>query len=215
MKVPLHIPSTAVVSASRGPTRAAVRVASAVLLAGVVAAPAGATTLIRQSLDDLVAGNRSVVVGEVVDASSYWNQDGSFLLTDVRVAVYEVVKGDLGVGEVMVTLMGGTVGDLTALIVGGAELLPGRFYVLFLDREDLPGAKQVETVRDHSQGVFAIESRPDGLRAVSQANGHPLLPDARGYVDAPGGVEGFPLDAMLRSVREIARRLQGSGPEVK
>ncbi|HEX9731299.1 MAG TPA: hypothetical protein VGG06_04840, partial [Thermoanaerobaculia bacterium] len=173
-------------------------------LVAVLAAPASATTLIRASLDHLTDGNGTVVVGEVVDAYSYWNEDGTFILTDVRVAVNERLKGKLDDGELTVTIMGGTVGDLTTLIVGGAELIPDHSYVLFLDEEDLPGARGVRTVRDHCQGVFEVEIAEDGLRAVSQANGHPLLPDASGAFDAPGGAEGFPLEAMIETIRERA-----------
>ncbi len=171
----------------------------------VTAAPMGATTLIRAGLDELVAGNERVVLGEVVDAISYWNEDKTFLLTDVRIAPAETLKGQAD-GELTVTLMGGRVGDVTTLIVGGAELIPGRSYVLFLNPENLPGAKQVLTVRDHCQGAFEVELKGGALRAVSQANRHPLVPGKSGDLDAPGGVEGFPLTALLKSVRETVAR---------
>ena len=102
------------------------RGAIALAIAASVVAPAGATTLVRESLDGLVAGNRAIVVGEVVDASSYWNEDHTFILTDVRVAVHEALKGDVADREITVTLMGGRVGEITTLIVGGPELIPGR-----------------------------------------------------------------------------------------
>lgn len=169
------------------------------------AAPLGATSLIRASLDDLAARNERVVVGEVVDAVSYWNAGRTFILTDVRIAPSRTIKGQPA-GELTVTLLGGTVGDLTTLIVGGAELIPGRSYVLFLSPGSLPGAEQALTVRDHCQGAFEVVAKGGELRAVSQANGHPLVPDRSGYVDAPGGVEGFPLDALVRSLRDTVAR---------
>jgi hypothetical protein len=178
----------------------------AVAITASVAAPAGATTLVRQSLDELVAANGTVVIGEVLDATSYWNADKSFILTDVRVAVADAVKGSPG-SEVTVTLMGGKVGETTTLILGGAQLVPGSAYVLFLNQEDLPGVKGALTVRDHVQGAFDIKIGKGGaLRAVSQANGHPLVPDRLGYIDAPGGTNGFPLNAMLQSIRETVRK---------
>lgn len=181
---------------------------SAVVLAAVasIVAPAGATTLIRQGLDELVAANRAIVVGEVLDASSYWNEDHTFILTDVRIAMHDVLKGDVRDRELTVTLMGGAIGDLTTLIVGGAELIPGNSYVLFLNEEKLPGVERALTVRDLSQGAFDIRMGRDGLRAVSQANNHPLLPDRGGYSEAPGGMEGLPLNSMMRSIRETAAR---------
>lgn len=180
-----------------------------------VVAPAGATSLIRADLDELVLSNGRIVVGEVLDASSYWNDEGTFILTDVRVSATEVLKGDLKDRELTVTILGGTVGDLTTLIVGGAELIPGRSYVLFLNEEDLPGARDVLTVRDHVQGVFDLAIANDGLRAVSQASRHPLHPDAQGAVEAPGGTEGLLLVSMMQSIREAAGRQNGRRPEVQ
>ncbi|HEX6865498.1 MAG TPA: hypothetical protein VF414_21905 [Thermoanaerobaculia bacterium] len=183
-------------------------------LATGAAAPSSATTLIRQSLVGLVAGNATIVVGEVLDAHSYWNEDHTFILTDVRVRATEVLRGDPGDTDFTVTLMGGTVDDLTTIIVAGAELLPGKSYVMFLNDDDLPGVKAVRTVRHHSQGVFEIVKARDGVRAISQAQKHPLHPDALGFVDPPGGAKGLLLDNMKKSVREIAAR-QGARQEVQ
>lgn len=175
------------------------------VLAMWTAAPLGATTLVRTGLDELVEGNERVVLGEVVDAISYWNQDGTFILTDVRIAPAETIKGKTE-GELTLTLPGGTVGDLTTLIVGGAELIPGRSYVLFLRPEKLPGAGQGLTLPDHCQGVFEVTSKGGELRAVSQASRHRLVPDRRGSTEAPGGAEGFSLDALLKSLRGTVKR---------
>ncbi len=172
-------------------------------LAASLAAPADATTLRRMGVEELVAANQAIVVGQVSDVRSYWNKDRSFILTDVRIAVNDVLKGNVG-DEVTVTLMGGRVGEVTTLILGGAELLPGKSYLLFLNEESLPG-KRAQTVRDLCQGAYDLVIGKDGLRAVSQANRHPLIPDRLGYVDAPGGVEGFPFNAMLQSIRGLVR----------
>jgi hypothetical protein len=174
--------------------------------AASVAAPAGATTLIRAGLDDLVAGNRAVVVGEVVDAKSHWNENHTFIVTDVRLALDDVLKGDVSGKEIALTILGGRVGDLTTLIVGGPELVPGRSYVLFLNEERLPGIERALTVRDLSQGAFDVRIGRGGLRAISQAVGQPLLPDRSGYTEAPGGVEGFPFTEMIQSIRETVDR---------
>lgn len=96
----------------------------AAVLAAALAAPAGATTLKRMGLEDLVRTHSKIVVGEVVDVHSYWNHDGTFILTDVRISAEQVVKGRLEEqSEITVTLLGGEVGDLATLIIGGAELV--------------------------------------------------------------------------------------------
>lgn len=184
----------------------------ALALAGVVAS-ADATTLRRAGLEELVAGNGTIVVGEVVEINSRWNDEGTFILTDVRFAVSDVLKGNPKEREITLTAMGGTVGGLTTLILAGPELVPGNSYVLFLDRQDLPGAKDARAVRELSQGVFDLVIAGDGLRAVSQASRHVLVPDAKGLVEAPGGKQGIPLTTMMQSIRELAARPQGNRRE--
>lgn len=183
-------------------------------LAAGAAAPSGATSLIRQSLEGLVADNETIVVGQVLEAHSYWNEAGTFILTDLRIKATDVLKGDPKDDEFTVTLMGGSVGDLTTLIVGGAELIPGKPYVLFLNEDNLPGVQGVRTVRHHSQGVFEVVKARDGLRAVSQALRHPLVPDALGFVDPPGGAKGILLADFAKSIRESVAR-QGARREVQ
>src|SRR5262245_48513498 len=99
---------------------------AALLAAATTVAPAGATTLIRASLDDLVATNSTIVVGEVLDTRSYWNAEGTFILTDARVAVRMALKGATNDEELTVTLLGGQVDDLAAVVVGGARLEAGK-----------------------------------------------------------------------------------------
>ncbi len=198
---------------TKGVVRALGRTAAALAIAAVAVAPVGATTLRRTSLEDLTATNTAIVVGKVLEVYSYWNREGTFILTDVRVEVSEILKGQKEGGVLTVTLMGGSVDELTTLIVGGAELEAGGSYVLFVGEEDLPGVEQARTIRHHCQGVFEIVKAPDGsgLRAVSQANGHPLVPDKLGYFEAPGGREGFPLRTLKETIRKSAGREAGPG----
>lgn len=175
-----------------------------VVFAFGVATQASATTLMRTGLDELTAGNRTIVIGKVLDVHSYWNEGGTFILTDVRLSVQEVLKGQVRGDELTLTLMGGTVGDLTTLIVGGAELQPENSYVLFLDERSLPGVREKTlTVSDHCQGAFDLVPVGGGLKAVSQANRHPLVPDRQGSSEPPGGSEGLALDSMVRSIRSL------------
>lgn len=179
------------------------------VLVTVLATPARATMMVRASLGELTAASRLVVVGEVVDSHSYWNRDSNFILTDVRVAVAEVLKGRTAGRELTLTLLGGTVGEQTTAIIGGPELHLGRAYVLFLDRAHLPGAPRSLSVRELSQGAFDLVADQGGLRAVSQARLH-LIPDRAGEIEPPGGRRGLPLEALKTSVRELAKT-----PEVK
>jgi hypothetical protein len=176
----------------------------ALVLTVPVAIPAGATTLIRQGLDKLTAGNEAVVYGRVLDIHSYWNTDHDMIMTDVRVRASEVLKGDRAAREISFTLLGGTVGDITTLVIGGPDLVPGSEYVLFLNRERLHGDHSVLTVRDLVQGAFEVTDLGAGRRVYSQALNHGLLPDANGLSEPPGGVQGFAVDEMLTQVRRLA-----------
>lgn len=178
----------------------------AAVLALVLAAfaPAEATTMIRMGVEELVVSNEAVVLGRVVDVQSYWNAQGSFILSDVKVQVLDALKGSAAEKEITLTVMGGNVGELTTLIVAGPEMTVGSDYVLFLNREDLPGVSGARTVRDLAQGIFDVVAGGGGPRAVSQASRHPLLPDARGVSEAPGGQEGIPLENLIRQVRDLA-----------
>lgn len=199
----------------RLPKQLTVRSAAVLALAAALfSVPAQATTLIRASVADLVKANETVMVGEVVDVHSYWNADSSFILTDVTIRPEQVLKGAVRKGGVVtLTQMGGTVGDLTTLILGGPELTIGQSYVLFVNRENLPGAERVTTIRDHCQGVFDIQTTADGeVRAISQANHLTLAPNAKGVSDVPGGLEGFTLHQLTEKVF-AAHRLQNETEE--
>jgi hypothetical protein len=180
------------------------RWAAVLALALAAFPPAEATTMIRMGVEELVASNETVIVGRVVDVQSYWNAEGSFILSDVKVQVLDALKGAASEREISLTVMGGSVGELTTLIVAGPEMTIGGDYLLFLNREDLPGVSGVRTVRDLAQGIFDVVGANDGARAVSQASRHPLLPDARGISEAPGGQEGIPLENLIRQVRDLA-----------
>ncbi len=180
------------------------RLVLALVLTVLAAIPAGATTLIRQGLDKLTAENEAVVYGRVLDIHSYWNAGRTMIMTDVRVRASQVLKGDRAARDITFTLMGGTVGDITTLIIGGPELVPGSDYILFLNRERLHGETTVLTVRDLVQGAFEIADLGAGRRVYSQALNHALLPDAGGLESPPGGSEGLTLDGMLAQIRQFA-----------
>ena len=177
-------------------------------------AVAEASTLGRVDLDYLVAENDTIVVGEAVAARSYWNPARTFILTDVQLAVSQTLKGRIA-DEITVTVPGGKVGELTSVLVGGAELVPGHTYVLFLDRVNLAGVMSVLMVHDHGQGAFEVEMAGSELRAFSQARRHELIADAAGQVEPVGGAKGLPLVDLVETVRDLVTRERNRRPGVK
>ncbi|MEM1181952.1 MAG: hypothetical protein AAGM22_26635 [Acidobacteriota bacterium] len=172
---------------------------------------AEASTLIRMGQDKLATTNQTVVIARAETAQSYWNADGSLIFTDVTIKVLEVIKGAAAGGEMTVTTVGGTVGDITNLVVGAASLTAGRPYLLFLSPADLPGAPGVLAVRDMAQGAFDIYMNKSGkLIAVSQAGDEHMVPDEFGLTTAPGGSDGLLLDAFVSDLRQAVAQ-DGSG----
>jgi len=168
-------------------------------LAAIVslAAPASATSLVRRGIESLTRDNETVVQASVADIHSYWNAAHTLILTDVHVRPSKQLKG-AGAEDLTFTVMGGTVGETTTLIVGGPDLAPGFEYVLFLSRIDLPGTPGRLTVRDLCQGVFTVRNG----RAFSEAAGEPLVPDAQGSAEAPGGAEGLALETLAQQIHD-------------
>jgi hypothetical protein len=176
-----------------------------VLIALAVDRPGEATTLVKQELGDLVRESEVVVVGRVRSLQSYWNSQRTFILTDVAVDLDQTFKGEVSSSSLIVTLMGGAVGNLTTVIVCGPELIPGRSYLLFLRKGNLPGGKRAVTVGALCQGVFDIELTPSGLRAVSQAALHGVLSLDGTSSDPAGGKHGMEFDDMVVAVEEAVR----------
>lgn len=184
--------------------------ASAVIAGLASFSTSQATTLMRASLDELVKANHSIISGEVVDLYSYWNKDHSFIFTDVTVAVTDSLQGRFVNGnQVTFTLMGGTVDDLTTMIVAGPSVDLGENYVFFLNNDDLPGASAMLTIPELSQGIFNLKEKDDVVHVVSQANEHPLYPDKRGVTEAAGGSEGYRYSDFKREVSEISVNVRG------
>ncbi|HEY9420518.1 MAG TPA: hypothetical protein VIW92_03815 [Thermoanaerobaculia bacterium] len=191
-----------------------IRGAGALALAGLLAMPAGALTLKRADLDNLVAGNSIIVLAKVDGASSYWAPGTKLILTDFRLSTQKVLKGKVA-EALSVTMMGGTVEEYTTLIPGGANLLPGRTYLLFLREESLPGTESVTTVAEHTQGVFDIVEQDGAQWAISQAAGEALIPDEEereGDPDVPGGAKGMSLDELVRAIQSrVDQQTTGEG----
>lgn len=164
---------------------------------------AGATTLMRQSLEGLTRTNELIVVGTVQEIHSYWNPTGTHVLTDVQIQVDEALKGAASAQPITITLLGGTVGEWSTVLIGGPELVPGNQYVLFLSRGELPGAEGQWGVIDFGQGVFDVTEGSAGRTAVSQAADDPLMADSEGRTDVPGGATGLSLVELSQQIRAI------------
>lgn len=162
-------------------------------LAGVTA---GATTLEKLSLDDMVQKSTAIVRARATGSSSILR--GSMIYTVYRLQVAEVLKGSMPPGAAEVHVPGGTYGRYRQSIAGSPVLEPGVDYVLFL----WTSPRGLVQVIGLSQGVFEVKQG---------ASGEPVLVRGRidaEFVDAAGrAAVDTGMSVSLGSLRESIRRV--------
>ncbi len=127
---------------------------AAIVLAAAVLA-AGATTLERLSVEEMVQKSTAVVRARAAAASAV--QRGSMIYTVYRLQVSEVLKGTVS-PSAEVYVPGGTYGRYRQSIAGSPVLEPGREYVLFL----WASPRGLVQVIGLSQGVFQVKTVAGG-----------------------------------------------------
>lgn len=115
------------------------------------AAVAQATVVVRASVEDLTDRCRCAVVGRVLDRTVEVEPDTGWVWTRHRVALETTWVGSEQ-DEVVVSVPGGTVGDVTQEFHGGARLAPGARVVVFAWKDDA-GRLQV---LGEAQGAFVV-----------------------------------------------------------
>ncbi len=153
-----------------------------VVLGGVVlgsVSPASATISEALSLRELVQQADHVVLATTVGARARRDTYGR-IVTDYTVEVQDVLKGPARLGEPLVmTSLGGAIGDLGMRVEGEPHLRVGSRYVLFLRRAG-------GTLRPvgMSQGALAVREGDEplvlpgggGLSLVQRGQGGQLMP---------------------------------------
>jgi hypothetical protein len=166
---------------------------------------ATATTVQKLSLQDLARKSDAIVVDEVEQAVSRWDDEGKEIYTYVTVRVSDHVKGQKGQkgekgqkGPDTLTLrqLGGQVDKIASVVPGMPEFRKGEEVVLFLSQKDAAGYPWVVGLQ---QGKYSVVTDENGLKQVRN--------DVDGLnLAGPGGLEAkgssqMPLDAFLESVR--------------
>lgn len=93
---------------------------------------AGAATVEKMSLPEMVKLSPSIVVGTVTDVSSAWNEDHTRIFTTIALDVSESLKGELS-GVITFRQIGGTVGDTRISVPGFPVFKEGSELLLFLN----------------------------------------------------------------------------------
>lgn len=175
-------------------TGIAMRLLRAAILLAAAALAAGATTLEKLSVEEMVQKSTAVVRARASLASSV--QRGSMIYTVYRLQVSEVLKGSVP-PSAEVYVPGGTYGRYRQSIAGSPVLESGKEYVLFL----WASPRGLVQVIGLSQGVFQVKTAAGGeallVRSKIEAE----------FVDRMGrGVEDSGVRLSLAGLRDLIAR---------
>lgn len=145
---------------------------TSLLLVGAGSRSAGAALARGLTLDELVRASAAAIVGTALEAHSEWATFGKnrVIVTDTRVRIEDVLLGGARAGgEVMVRVLGGSIGELGERVDGQAELVLGAPSALFL----MPETRAVSFVVGAAQGHFRLEPAADRVLRLAPS---PRLP---------------------------------------
>lgn len=83
------------------------------------------------SIEELAQTSTSVVVGKAIDVRSFWNDDRTAIMTEVKLQVDERVGGD-SASETIITIPGGRVGNSLYEVSDMPTFIEGEEVVVFL-----------------------------------------------------------------------------------
>jgi len=117
--------------------------------------------MIGLSIEDLTRASQTVIIGEVEDVKSQWNEDGSSIVTRATVLVSEAVKGKVRDSRVTVEYKGGEVGDVGMRVSDTPSLRKGENVILFLKPDKETRAGLIRSIVGRAQGMYSIGN--DGI----------------------------------------------------
>lgn len=169
-----------------------------VLLAAATLA-AGATTLEKLSVEEMVQKSTAVVRARASASSAV--QRGSMIYTVYRLQVSEVLKGSVP-PPAEVYVPGGTYGRYRQSISGSPVLEPGVEYVLFL----WASPRGLVQVIGLSQGVFQVKTAAGGEALLVRSKIEAEFVDRLGRAVEDGGVR-----LSLAGLRDLIARTAAKG----
>jgi uncharacterized repeat protein (TIGR02543 family) len=151
----------------------------ALALALCVSPRAGATVVIPVPEHELVLAADAIVVGRVEKIASQWDARQRQIFTWITLSVGAVLKGDIGVPEIVLKQPGGTVGTLHGWVHGSPEFRRHEHVLVFLtERPD--GTLGVTQLY---QGKFSLTADAYTGEALAMRDGNPagvhVLPGPR------------------------------------
>ncbi|MFO8071813.1 MAG: hypothetical protein R6V85_08055 [Polyangia bacterium] len=180
----------------------------AIAAAAALLPRAGGASVVRAlSLEELVRASSAVVIG-VPGAPVAGRDARGRIVRRVPFAVERRVIGEVD-DNLTVTLLGGELEGAGTWVPGEAELPEGEESLLFL--EPVPGSTGELRVTGMAQGRFSIETvAATGERCATRELAAPRMA-TDGAVGGTPGEACFPLESLVRKIREIGDRLHSPG----
>ncbi len=158
------------------------------------ALPKSQAVMFGLSTEDLTTTSDIVIVGEVKDIVSFWNEDSTKIISKAKVIVDEVVRGN-HFTEVFVEYEGGEVGGIGMRISDVTPLTIGEQVVLFLKVKKIENGVKIFKIVGDAQGKYTI--REDGI-AIKK--GFSVLKGTESIID-----NNIPVKDLLNKIRRIGK----------
>lgn len=163
-----------------------------------LAAPAGASTFLALSQEEMAEQADAVVLGKVLTVDSYWNAEGTVIVTEAMVEIEEKVLGDTP-EHVRLLTFGGEVADYKIEAHGFPTFQKGERLLVYLE----PAKDGFRRVLGYQQGQYRIRKDKQGKDIAVPAldlGAHVLLKDGTA-APAPRTIA---LDQLKSQIRDAA-----------
>jgi hypothetical protein len=170
------------------------KISRILIIFGLLAAPAFASTIKKMELKELVSVSDAIAQGTVESVESRWENQSIYTYTSIRVD--EPLKGGPR-RALLIRQTGGQVGSLHANVQGMPQFKAGDQVIVFLrDRKD--GTFDVVGL---GQGKYDIV----GNNAVTNTAGMSLADAKTGALIEAGPADQKPLEAFKAQIKGLAR----------
>lgn len=133
--------------------------------------PAWAASVLQVDVDELLERAALVFEGRVTASRADWNQARTSIVTTVRFAVLDVIKGEHPGDELALRFMGGSVDGLTLQIPGMVQPRVGERGIYFVETL---ARDQINPLLGWSQGHFRLRADAQGVQRVLTEDGMPV-----------------------------------------
>ncbi|MBP1779877.1 MAG: hypothetical protein H6Q86_5888, partial [candidate division NC10 bacterium] len=171
------------------------------LFAFVWVPPTNATIVVPLSEEALIDDAVAIVLGHVTAIQGNYDHTRGMIFTNVTVAIEDVLKGEIPVGEISLRQLGGSVGDLHSWVVGSPEFTLGEKALLFL-RTDRDGNLRVAHLY---QGKFTVSRDLASSEEFATKETPPGVHARRGF---PPGTSVDPGEKETHRLRDLTDRIR-------